>query len=245
MTNKTFLNRLLAIVAVVVLMPLTGLAQDDGPAYLQVRTMVVKNGSVLEFLELQKQFADAGKAAGQSRAFWQEVRGNAMAYHSVRGVDKLAENDTGFKPPMDDDKWRAWLEAFGETIASTTLQTLRNHPGHAIPPAEGSEPNLMLLRYRTVETGKGNDYRRWIENSLIPALKKGDVKGVSYSQMRLGGNPDMWISATQIPNWAAMDGPGMLGHLSSDEISVLLGPSNAMVTDHEVKILLYRSDLSY
>jgi len=245
MPDKTYFKRLLAIVAVVILTPFSAIAQDDRPAYTQVRTMVVKNGSVPEFLELQKQFAAAGKAAGQSRDFWQEVRGNAMAYHSVRRLDKLAENDAGFKPPMNSDKWQAWLEAFGETIASTTLQTMRNHHGHSIPPAEGSEPNLLLLRYRTVVTGKGNDYRRWIENSLIPALKKGNVEGVSYSQMRLGGNPDMWISATQIANWAAMDGPGLLGHLSSDEISVLLGPSNAMVTDHEVKILRYRSDLSY
>ena len=245
MTNNKYLSRLLAVVAVAMLAPLTVVAQDDEPGYTQVRTMVVKNGSIPAFLELQKQFAEAGKAAGQSRGFWQEVRGDSSTFHVVRDLDKLADNDVGFEPPMDSDKWQAWLQGFGETVQSSTYVILRNYPGHSIPPAEGTELNLLLLRARTVAAGRGNDYRRWIENGLIPALKKGNIQGFNYSRVAMGGNPDTWISATLIPNWAALDGPGLLGHLSSDEIAVLLGPSNAMVVDHEVKILRFRPDLSY
>ncbi|MCH9046240.1 MAG: hypothetical protein IIA40_09045 [SAR324 cluster bacterium] len=150
MTNKKYVNRLIAIVAAVMLLPSAVLAQDDGPGYIQVRTMIVKSGRVADFLKLQADFAKAEKAAGMSRDFWQEVRGNGSAFHAVRTLDKLGDNDAGFQAPLEGEDWTKWVAALTDTMASSTYQILRTYPGHNIPLAEDAELNLMLLRFRTV-----------------------------------------------------------------------------------------------
>lgn len=245
MIIKKHFSRLIAIVAVVMLAPFTVLAQDDGPEYIQVRTMVVRPGMVTEYLALQAEFAKAGKASGMSRDFWEEIRGDGATFHAVRSLDKLGDNDAGFQPPMEGKAWDKWVAGLGDTMDRTSYQILRNYPGHSIPSAEGSEPNLMLLRYRTVAPGYSNDYRAWIENDLLPAIRKGGFKGFSYSRMQMGGNPNTWVSATQRPNWAAMEEPGFFSHMSQEEVAAMLAKSNSMVVDSEVKILRYRADLSY
>lgn len=245
MTDKKYFSRLIAIVAAIMLMPTTVLAQDDGPGYIQVRTMTVKPGKTPEFLKLQAEFAKAGKAAGMSRAFWQEIRGANSTFHSVRSLDKLADNDAGFQAPMEGEAWDKWVASLTDTMDSSTSQILRTYPGHRIPAAEGSEPNLMLLRFRTVAPGRSNDYRAWIENDLLPAIKEGGFQGFSYSRIQIGGNSNTWISGTQFANWAAMDEPGLLSHMSREDVSALLKTSNDMVVNSEIKLLRYLTDLSY
>jgi len=177
--------------------------------------------------------------------FWQEVRGNVGAFHAVRTLDNLGDNDDGFQAPLEGEAWDEWVAALSDTIASSTFQIMRTYPGHSIPAAEGSEPNLMLLRYRTVAPGRSGDYRTWVENDLLPAIREGGFQGFSYIRMHTGGNSNTWISATQYPNWAAMDEPGFFSHMSREETSALVGKSNAMVVNSEIKMLRYRADLSY
>lgn len=245
MTNKKYVNRLIAIVAAVMLLPSAVPAQDDGPGYIQVRTMIVKSGRVADFLKLQADFAKAGKAAGMSRDFWQEVRGNGSAFHAVRTLDKLGDNDAGFQAPLEGEDWTKWVAALTDTMASSTYQILRTYPGHNIPLAEDAELNLMLLRFRTVAPGRSGDYRDWIENDLLPAIREGGFQGFSYDRMHMGGNNNTWVSATQYANWAAMDEPGLLSHMSQEEVSAMLGKANDMLVESEIKILSYRADLSY
>ncbi len=58
MISKKYFSRLLSIVAIVALAlplaPATVVAQDDGPGYTQVRTMIVKGGQIPAYLELQR-----------------------------------------------------------------------------------------------------------------------------------------------------------------------------------------------
>ena len=63
--------------------------------------------------------------------------------------------------------------------------------------------------------------------------------------MHMGGNPNTWVSATQYPNWTAMDEPGFFSHMSREDVSAMLGKSNAMVVDSDLRILEYRTNLSY
>ena len=104
------LSGLVAIAFVVAFAPTQVVAQDDDPGYTQVRTMAVKGGRMGEYLELQKQFAKIEKAAGRSRGFWQEIRGDGATFYSVRTLDKLGDNDDGFNPAMGEDEWSMWIE---------------------------------------------------------------------------------------------------------------------------------------
>jgi hypothetical protein len=245
MDTRKYCSRIVAILSAIALIPSLAIAQDDDPGFIQVRTMVVKPDRIADFMALQAEFAEADKAAGNSRDFWQEVRGDSNTYHAVRSLDKLGDNDVAFKPPMDQQAWSAWISRFQGTIASTSFQVLRIYPGHAIPAAEGSETNLMLLRYRTVAVGESGDYRQWIENDLLPAISEGGFKGFSYVRVHQGGNPNTWISAARYPNWMAMDEPGLFSHMSDRNRDSMLRKSSEMVVSSDVKVLSYNSGLSY
>lgn len=131
MTNRKYCSGLIAMVAAVALAPSMVAAQDDGAGYLQVRTMVVKPGQIPEYMELQAQFAKAAKAAGWSRDFWQEVRGAGATYHAVTSLDTLADNDDGFKPPMEQADWDKWIAKLRSCVLDPISVTDPSH--HTLP----------------------------------------------------------------------------------------------------------------
>ena len=242
---KKHFSHLVAILAAIMLMPSMVVAQDDGPGYLQVRTMVVKPSRIGDYLALQAEFAAADKAADNSRNFWQEVRGDSSTFYAVRTLDKLGDNDDDFQPPMDPDDWSMWVSKFQDTISSSTYQILRTFPELTIPPEEGAELNLLLLRYSTVATGRNADYSEWVENSLLPAISGSGMTGVNFIRMYRGGNPNTWISSTPYKDWSAMDAPGVFSHMSDEDRNAMFAKSRGMVVSSEVTILGYMSELSY
>ena len=54
--NKQF-SHLVALLAAIMLLPSMVVAQDDGPGFIEVRTMVVKPSRVGDYLALQAEFA--------------------------------------------------------------------------------------------------------------------------------------------------------------------------------------------
>ena len=193
----------LLLAAVTMLLPMTVSAQEDERTYVGVRTVQVKASKARDFVELQKQLNEAGKAAGlPGRGVWQEIRGDLGTFHIVSPIEDFAHYDEDFDPPMEEEAWTAWVDAIGATVASSTRVVLRTHPEFSIPADEDSEPALLLLRYTSVAPGKGRAYHEWIENQLVPALKAGGAKGVNFSHVAFGGSTDRYISASRIDNWA-------------------------------------------
>jgi hypothetical protein len=234
-----------AIYLVVGFSPAQSVAQENERTYIQVRSSTVKGGMLDEYVALQKQLTEAMKADGQSgRTIWQEIRGDLRTFHSVSSLDNFAANDEPFDPPMDEDAWEEWVDRITSTTHSNTRMVLRTHPEYATASGDGRERNLLYLRYRTVGPGRMDDYHDWIENSLSPALKEGGAD-VNFSHIVLGGNNRTFISATYLDNWAQMDGPGPLAHMSEAEIDALLDPAGQMVTESENRLLRYRDDLSF
>jgi hypothetical protein len=236
----------LLLAAMTLLVPLTASAQDAGPSYSQVRSVTIKADKVGEFVELQQQFKAALETAGRSgRGVWQEVRGDQNVFHMVVGVDKLAEYDEPFGRVMDEEAWSTWTGALAGTIDSSQRAILLRYPDDAIPGDEDAELNLLLLRYTTVAPGQGGAYRSWVRDQLVPALKAAGVKGQSFSRVIFGGNTDMYIQSTTIPNWAALDGPGPLSGLSDEERAAMFENFSDMVWESDLRILRYRADLSH
>ena len=221
------------------------IAQDDGPTFIQLRTVHVKSGMVSKFVDLQKQLTEAMKADGRDgRGVWQEIRGDLGTFHIVTPLENFADNDDPFEPPMDDGAWAEWVKDVTDATASSTRMILRTHPEWSTNPDREAEGNLLYLRYRTVGPGKMDDYHDWVENSLAPALKKGGAD-VSFSHVAVGGNNRTWISATRLENWAQMDGEGPLSHMSEEEVAAMLGAAGEMVVESDNRLLRYREDLSY
>ncbi len=249
MKSVKFLDRvlsgLLAVAFVVAFAPLQAVAQDNDRTFIQVRTVHVKGGMFQEYVELQKQLTEALKADGRpGRSVWQEIRGDLSTFHQVSVLENFAANDEPFDPPMDDDAWADWVAAITNITHSSTRSVLRTHPEFSTASAEGREPNLLFLRYRTVAQGRMGDYHNWVEHSLSPVLKEAG-EDVTWSHVVLGGNNRTWISATYLDNWAEMDGAGPFANMSEGEIDALLGPSGDMVVESENRMLRYRADLSF
>lgn len=235
----------LVLASISLLLPATVSAQENERTYSTVRTIHVKPSKVSEFVELQTQLNEAGKAAGQQgRGVWQEIRGDLATFYVVERVENFAQYDEEFTPPMGEDDWAAWVEAIGETINSASRAIMRTHREYTIPADEDSEPGLLILRRTTVAPGKGGDFHDWIENKLVPALKEGGAKGVTFSHVAFGGRTDVWVSASRIDNWADLDSPGPLAGLSDEERAELFADWGETVWGSDVRILRFRGDLS-
>ncbi len=249
MRSVNYFNRalsgLLAIVFIMAFGPTQVVAQDNDRTYIQVRTVHVKGGMVPQYIELQKQFTEAMKADGRpGRSVWREIRGDLSTFYQVSVLDNFAANDEPFDPPMDEDAWAEWIAAITNATHSSTRTILRTHPEWSTAPDSDREPNLLYLRYRTVGQGQMGAYHDWVKNSLSPALKEGGAD-VTFSHVTLGGNNRTWISATSHENWAELDGPGPLSHMSDAAIDGMLDAGNSLVVESENRILRYRADLSY
>ena len=242
--QKPFASAMLVIFALGA--PHLASSQDEDRTWLQVRTVHVKPDRYDDYVGLQTELSEAQKATGKSgRSVWQETRGDLGTFHIVTSIDNLAELDEPFEPPMEEEEWAAWIKAIYEVTDSSTRTILRSHLEWSIPADEDSEPGLLVLRSTTVDPNKMWEYHGWIENQLVPALKKGGAQGVSFNHTAYGGDSTTWVSGTRIPNWAALQQRrGSLAHLSTEDYVALLAPLADMVTASDLRVLRYRADLS-
>ncbi len=236
----------LLLTTMTLLAPVSAGAQDEERSFSDIRTVRIKASKYQEFIELQTTFRDALQADGRpGRDVWQEVRGDVGVMHIVNPIDSLAELDEQWVPPMEEDAWAEWVEAINGTVNSSARMILRRHPEYSIPSDDDSAPAMLVLRYTTVAPGKGGAYHDWLENQLVPALTAGGASGVSFGHVALGGDTNLWVSASRVANWTEIDGPGPLAAMSEEERAALFAPYGDMVTKSEVRVLRYRTDLSY
>ena len=248
MTMKRFQKPLAGALLVIFALgaPLLASSQDEDRTWLQVRTVHVKPDRFDEFVDLHIQLTAALTAAGKTgRSVWQEIRGDLSTFHIVDSIDNLSELDEPFEPVMEDEEWAAWVSAIWDLTDSSTRTILRSHREWSIPADEDSEPGLLVLRSTTVAPSRMGDYHGWIQDQLVPALKKGGAQGVSFNHTAFGGARNVWVIGTRIPNWAALQRRrGSLAYMSNEDYIALMAPLEEMVTASDLRILRYRADLS-
>ena len=234
------------LVVVLLLPPTTALGQEDARSYAQVRTIHVKSGMQGSFVEQQEKFAAAMTAAERpGRSVWQEITGGVGVFHMVVERDNLASFDEQLVPPMEQEEWQAFGRALSATTESINRMVIRRYPEYSIAADDDAEPNLLSLRYMTVATGKTRDFRDFLENRFIPALKEGGAKGLTVSRIYQGGDSNVWIMARRLPNWAALDEPGWIADLTPEERATIFAGFGDMVVSQEARMLRYREDLSF
>lgn len=227
-------------------LPMTSNAQDDRD-WLQVRTNHVKPDRVSDYVALQKTLTAALQEAGRSgRTVWREVRGDLATFHVVGFVEDMSELDTPFVPPMDDDDWSDWVADLLPTLASSNRQILRTHTEWNLPAAEGSTPDLLLLRTVKVKSGKMFQFHGWVINGLIPALKEGGATGITFNHVAFGGDTSTWIIGARLPNYAALQNRrGNLAHMEDFAYTGLMDTMNDLVESTDLRILQYQPELSF
>lgn len=237
----------LLLAALTLLVPLTASAQDDeGPNFLSVRVVTTHAGSGDVWVAQQRKFAEVSKKNElPQRDVWQEIRGDLDTFHIVTYNGALAEYDTAPEGPAMGEAQAEWVAAIGPTVKSRRNVLLRIQPDLAIPNDEDAEPGLLVLRYNKVAVNKHDQFHDWVKDQLLPALKKGGAKGINFNRVTYGGDNNVWVSSSYIPNFAALDGAGPLAHLSDDEEAALFANFADMVESSEIRILQHRADMSH
>ena len=236
----------LVLAATSILLPLTATAQDDGPTFNAVRTIHVKPSMTSEFIEGQRQLNEALHAAGRpARNVYQEIRGELGTFYVVQRIESFSQYDGEFTPPMSDEDWAAWVEAYGDSVESSARTISRTHPEFSIPLEEGATPELLIIRRTNIAPGQGGAFHSWVEEKLVPALKEQGVTGMYFSHIAFGGDTNRWIFASFIDNWAQLDEPSPVGRMSAEEREALFEGWGEMVWGSDVRILRYREDLSH
>jgi len=237
---------LLALAASVLAISGTAIAQDDDHGLYTVRATTVIPGKGQEYQELMAKLATSRKAAGHSGVnMWQVVRGPASTFYTVTDAEKYADLAGPFDSGMSDGDWQRWLSRIVDVIDHSVVTTLRTHGELAITAESGGAPNMVLLRYSVLKPGTGDDHHEWLGESLVPALKAGNGRGWSVSDVRLGEDVNTWISATRIDSWEQMDGPGPLSHMSERARNNLLDDYFERVESSRTELIRHLPDLSY
>ena len=237
---------LLSLSACVLAFSGTAIAQDDDHGLITVRTTTVKVGAGLEYQELQGKLAAARKAAGHKGVdVWQVIRGPAATFYSVTSADNHEEMGKPFDSGMSDTDWQRWLTRMSDIIVHSRLTTLRTHGELAFAVNPGSAPNMVMLRFSTLKPGTGGDHHEWLANSLVPAMKEGNAKAWSVSNVTMGDDVNTWISSTRLDSWEQMDGPGPFGHMSERARNNMLEDYTERLQSSRVEVIRHLPDLSY
>ena len=245
---KKLKNGSVLLLLAAMLLPAYAVAQDDeGPQWMSVRTVTVHTGQQAVWVEQQRRLAAAHTERGDSaRYVWQEISGDLNKYHIVTFPESLGGQGGGPNddPPMGDAQ-DVWFATTGPTVAARSSMTMRRMTELAIPPAEDSELGTLILRRTTVAPGRSGDYNDWLSDTLVPALKKAGATGVSFNRVAYGGDINMWISGSRVPNEAALNGPGPLANLAEGEMAaVFQALDEGVIWLSERLLLRYRADMS-
>ena len=149
--NKLRYGSILLLFAAMVIPEYVAAQDDEGPQWLSVRRVTTHAGGLQTWVEQQRQMAERRKEVGAgTRHVWQEIEGDIDTFHIVTFPESFAGRDTPPDEPLMGDAQAEWAEKIGPTIDSRSTMILRNYPELSIAPEEGSEPNLLSLRYHTL-----------------------------------------------------------------------------------------------
>ena len=243
---KKLKNGSVLLLMAAMLLPAWSVAQDnEAPQWMSVRTVTTHAGHADIWAAQQSKMAAARTERGApARYVWQEITGDLDTFHIVSFPDSLGgQGGPNEDPPMGDAQ-EDWGAVTQETIASRSTVIMRRMTELSIPPAEDSEPAVLLLRRTTIAPGRSGDYSDWLSNTLVPALKNAGATGVTFNRVSYGGDINMWVSGSRIPNVAALNGPGPLASLGEEEMAAVFEGLGDMIWLSERKLLRYRADMS-
>jgi hypothetical protein len=221
------------------------LAQDEW-GLMNVRIVTVKQDHVGDWVELQKEQAEAMKKAGApGRIVWEVVKGDHNTFHILTPLDGWADYDNNNGPFRSDTEQANWINDIVETIQSRQELTVWTFDNLNIPPAEGSKPNLVALWQHTVKQENKGDMYDWFEEKMVPALKKVGAKGRSFGRIIIGGNVNTFYHARRLDSYADMGGWTFRSLNAEERADLLSDERQSWIVNSEQILLQYREDLSY
>lgn len=200
-----------AVLLAVLLLPAPLAAQPappSPPSFLLLSVIDVKPDLIAEFGELQAQAMEAQRKGGQA---WRETWHGATFGHPYRvgvlwPIATFAEFDgqTFTIKGAGVEQARMINERARRMIVAQRIYALQSRPdlGFGDRP---ERPNLSVLTSVTVAPGRNEEFENILKNEIVPAYKKAGEGSLAVSQVVLGGNPDQYLIATLVDDFAAFD----------------------------------------
>ena len=219
--------------------------QETLAPWLDITIVQVKAGHQGEFEDLMKKITAANiKAKRPPTGVYQVVAGSPGTYHILTGMQKLAENDNPPPPPMKPEEMANVVNRLLPTLAEGHILYARTFPQYQTQGDGDADAKLMLLRTVRVVAQRGDDFLKWVDNDLMPAMKKAKM-GVTVSQGIFGDSPQNYYFASPVANWAALDQPDPLREsMGAKAYQQMLDKLKGVIESNELTLLRFRDDLS-
>ncbi len=208
------------------------LAQDEEPAYINLRVVTVKPDQLAQWESIMKERSEVVKEAGQ--AFFHifaRQRGPLDTYLIITPGTIIGGPPTGV-PGSE-----SWVAALRNTLVSQSLNTLRSYPNTNDSGSVHPGANFMHARLRTVAAGRNQDYEAWLTDELVPALREAEVGDVRVLRSVLGGSPRTWVTLSFVDGWPPTG--------DNDLDDRMLAKGDAMVVAQTDYFYAFREDLSF
>ena len=229
--------RFLVLPVVLLTVSLVAIAQEGGPAYINVRIVTVKADRIAQWESLQKEATEAMAENGVGfRHIFQRMSGSLDTYVIIT-PEALVEI------PVTEN----WLAAISGTIVSRSSIRLQVYPdlftleegGNAVP------TRYLHTRLRTSAPGRRDDYHEWQRDELIPALREAGVGDVRTLRIALGGNLDTWVRFSFVDDMPGTGGNPVAESMGQQAMQRMIGRGADMVSQSSDYFDLFRSDLSF
>jgi hypothetical protein len=232
---------LVSATLLLVSVPTSVMAQDDGPQFINIRVVTVKANKVSQFESLIKERSEHMQAAEQPIFHvYQRLRGPLNTYLIVTDGSKIPA-DPGSGPVPTEN----WFTAINDTDDSSSLSTLRIFPGTStIEGASAPPTDYMFVRARSVAAGKNGDYQDWLRDDFIPAARKANLGDIRTAKIVLGGDPSMWITFSFVDGWPG-EGNLLAESMGERGMERMFDKLNSITRPLFNYFYQFRSDLSY
>ena len=211
-------------------------------------TIQIDQTMIGEWEALQKELNTALKAAGATeRRISQVVRGPSNEYFIAEPLANFAELDESdlLAKAMGEAGAARWIARVTKCVENRRVDTLRSRPDLSIPLKAGRTPKLAVVTTFENLPGRDRDYNDWLVNKWAPAMKTAGMDGVLYFRNAFGGGGRNWMVVTFVDDWATFDTVYPVRESLGDEAyRELVGPSGAMRSNPERKVIRLRPDLS-
>lgn len=227
------------------------IAQTPAPQRLQIQIVNVKPEAVNDWLALQqKETIPALKKIGVAfRDAWTtSIFGESFEYHFATPITTFANYDNPQGPmvrALGEEGARAYNAKVRQMIVSQRTLAINVLPESIVPPPT-FQPRFVVLNFNYVIPGRAADYRAYLRDDLMPAIRKNKPAAYGVGQTIHGGDANEFVTASYFDKMADLDGPSPVARaLGADGAAKLFAKSASMLQRQERRIYRFVPNLSF
>jgi len=227
----------------------SAIAQAPPPQRLSVNIVNVKPEALTDWLALQEKETIPGlkKAGVAGREAWTTAFfGEAYQYFFSQPIEKFAMYDNPQAPmvrALGQQNANIYNEKLRRMIVSQQTLAITILPGSIIPP-DSYQPKFMVLNFQYATPGRADDYQRYLQEQLMPIIRKAKPVGYALSRTLHGGDANEFVTARYIEKMADLDGPNLQQQVLGPKAPAV-GPPDGVLQRQERRIYRYVPNLSF